>query len=184
MVETAEVADRIRRALAVVPPERLVVAPDCGMKYFPRERVPGSSRRWWPAPGWSNASSPKRPCARADGHTPGSPGQGVVLFDPRLRQSRLSSIRKAPAGSGPRWLAGIACLLVAFVAGGQVDASARTDSLLQEQGSCDPPRFHPNNGASDGTGWARPKASRSCTTPSAKSSSSRSLPGTERPSSA
>jgi 5-methyltetrahydropteroyltriglutamate--homocysteine methyltransferase len=31
------VADRIRRALAVVPLERLVVAPDCGMKYLPRE---------------------------------------------------------------------------------------------------------------------------------------------------
>jgi 5-methyltetrahydropteroyltriglutamate--homocysteine methyltransferase len=36
--ETPElVADRIRRALTVVPPERLVVAPDCGMKYLPRE---------------------------------------------------------------------------------------------------------------------------------------------------
>ncbi|HWB56267.1 MAG TPA: cobalamin-independent methionine synthase II family protein [Gaiellaceae bacterium] len=31
------VAARIRRALAVVPPERLVVAPDCGMKYLSRE---------------------------------------------------------------------------------------------------------------------------------------------------
>jgi 5-methyltetrahydropteroyltriglutamate--homocysteine methyltransferase len=31
------VAERIRKALAVVPPERLVVAPDCGMKYLPRE---------------------------------------------------------------------------------------------------------------------------------------------------
>ena len=31
------VADRIRRALAVLPPERLVVAPDCGMKYLSRE---------------------------------------------------------------------------------------------------------------------------------------------------
>jgi 5-methyltetrahydropteroyltriglutamate--homocysteine methyltransferase len=30
------VADRIRRALDVVPPERLVVAPDCGMKYLSR----------------------------------------------------------------------------------------------------------------------------------------------------
>jgi 5-methyltetrahydropteroyltriglutamate--homocysteine methyltransferase len=30
------VADRIRRALAYVPAERLVVAPDCGMKYLPR----------------------------------------------------------------------------------------------------------------------------------------------------
>ena len=37
-VETPEVvAERIRRALAVVPPERLVVAPDCGMKYLPRD---------------------------------------------------------------------------------------------------------------------------------------------------
>jgi 5-methyltetrahydropteroyltriglutamate--homocysteine methyltransferase len=39
-VETPEaVADRIRQALAVVSPERLVVAPDCGMKYLPRERA-------------------------------------------------------------------------------------------------------------------------------------------------
>jgi 5-methyltetrahydropteroyltriglutamate--homocysteine methyltransferase len=36
--ETAElVADRIRKALAVVGPERLVVGPDCGMKYLSRE---------------------------------------------------------------------------------------------------------------------------------------------------
>jgi 5-methyltetrahydropteroyltriglutamate--homocysteine methyltransferase len=39
-VETPEmVAERIRTALAVLPPERLVVAPDCGMKYLPRERA-------------------------------------------------------------------------------------------------------------------------------------------------
>jgi 5-methyltetrahydropteroyltriglutamate--homocysteine methyltransferase len=39
-VETPdEIAGRIRRALDVVPPERLVVAPDCGMKYLPRERA-------------------------------------------------------------------------------------------------------------------------------------------------
>jgi 5-methyltetrahydropteroyltriglutamate--homocysteine methyltransferase len=39
-VETPEtVAGRIRRALDVVPRERLVVAPDCGMKYLPRERA-------------------------------------------------------------------------------------------------------------------------------------------------
>ncbi len=36
-VETPEiVADRIRAALPYVPPERLVIAPDCGMKYLPR----------------------------------------------------------------------------------------------------------------------------------------------------
>jgi 5-methyltetrahydropteroyltriglutamate--homocysteine methyltransferase len=33
------VAVRIRKALTVVEPERLVVAPDCGMKYLPRERA-------------------------------------------------------------------------------------------------------------------------------------------------
>ena len=30
------VAERIRAALAHVPPERLIPAPDCGMKYLPR----------------------------------------------------------------------------------------------------------------------------------------------------
>ena len=39
-VETPDmVAARIRKALAVVEPEKLVVAPDCGMKYLPRERA-------------------------------------------------------------------------------------------------------------------------------------------------
>ena len=38
MIETPEVvAARIRSALKFVPPDRLVVAPDCGMKYLPRE---------------------------------------------------------------------------------------------------------------------------------------------------
>ena len=37
-VETPEVvAARIRAALQHLPPERLVIAPDCGMKYLPRE---------------------------------------------------------------------------------------------------------------------------------------------------
>jgi 5-methyltetrahydropteroyltriglutamate--homocysteine methyltransferase len=36
-VETPQtVAERIRRALAHVPANRVVVAPDCGMKYLPR----------------------------------------------------------------------------------------------------------------------------------------------------
>jgi 5-methyltetrahydropteroyltriglutamate--homocysteine methyltransferase len=39
-VETPErVAERLGRALEVVPRGRLVVAPDCGMKYLPRERA-------------------------------------------------------------------------------------------------------------------------------------------------
>jgi len=37
-VETAEtVAERIHRALPHVAPERVIVAPDCGLKYLPRE---------------------------------------------------------------------------------------------------------------------------------------------------
>ena len=37
-IETPDVVvDRIRNALRVVSPERLMVAPDCGMKYLPRE---------------------------------------------------------------------------------------------------------------------------------------------------
>ena len=37
-VETPQVvADRIRAALRQIAPERLIVAPDCGMKYLPRE---------------------------------------------------------------------------------------------------------------------------------------------------
>ena len=39
-VETPDqVADRIRAALAHMPAERLVAAPDCGMKYLPRARA-------------------------------------------------------------------------------------------------------------------------------------------------
>ena len=37
-VETPEiVAARLRQALGHIGPERLVVAPDCGMKYLPRD---------------------------------------------------------------------------------------------------------------------------------------------------
>ncbi len=44
-VETPErVAQRIRAALAHVPADRIVPAPDCGMKYLPRERAFGKLR--------------------------------------------------------------------------------------------------------------------------------------------
>jgi 5-methyltetrahydropteroyltriglutamate--homocysteine methyltransferase len=44
-VETPEVvAARLRRAFDRVPPERLVIAPDCGMKYLPRESAEGKLR--------------------------------------------------------------------------------------------------------------------------------------------
>ena len=37
-------AERARAALRHVPPERLVLAPDCGMKYLPRESARGKLR--------------------------------------------------------------------------------------------------------------------------------------------
>jgi 5-methyltetrahydropteroyltriglutamate--homocysteine methyltransferase len=41
-VETADqVADRVRRALPYVPAERIILAPDCGMKYLPRDAAFG-----------------------------------------------------------------------------------------------------------------------------------------------
>jgi 5-methyltetrahydropteroyltriglutamate--homocysteine methyltransferase len=44
-VETAEkVAERIRKALPYVPAEKIVVAPDCGLKYLPRDVAFGKMR--------------------------------------------------------------------------------------------------------------------------------------------
>ncbi|MGC1903465.1 MAG: hypothetical protein WA715_06560, partial [Candidatus Acidiferrum sp.] len=44
-VETpAVVAERIRRALPYVAAEKMVVAPDCGMKYLPREAAFGKMK--------------------------------------------------------------------------------------------------------------------------------------------
>jgi 5-methyltetrahydropteroyltriglutamate--homocysteine methyltransferase len=41
-IESAElIAQRLRAALAVIPPERLVAAPDCGMKYLSRDAAFG-----------------------------------------------------------------------------------------------------------------------------------------------
>ncbi|MPZ84214.1 MAG: 5-methyltetrahydropteroyltriglutamate--homocysteine methyltransferase [Actinophytocola sp.] len=44
-VEPAEVvAGRVRRAFSFVPPERIVIATDCGMKYLPRTSAEGKMR--------------------------------------------------------------------------------------------------------------------------------------------
>jgi 5-methyltetrahydropteroyltriglutamate--homocysteine methyltransferase len=44
-VESAEtVADRVRRALPYARPEDLILAPDCGMKYLPRESAVGKMK--------------------------------------------------------------------------------------------------------------------------------------------
>jgi 5-methyltetrahydropteroyltriglutamate--homocysteine methyltransferase len=44
-VETPEtVARRVRRAFDYMPPEQVVIAPDCGMKYLPRQSAEGKMR--------------------------------------------------------------------------------------------------------------------------------------------
>ncbi|MGH8179934.1 MAG: uroporphyrinogen decarboxylase family protein [Steroidobacteraceae bacterium] len=44
-VESPEtVANRVRRALQYVSPENVIIAPDCGMKYLPREVAFGKMR--------------------------------------------------------------------------------------------------------------------------------------------
>jgi 5-methyltetrahydropteroyltriglutamate--homocysteine methyltransferase len=44
-IETPDaVAARVRRALRYLPPERVILAPDCGMKYLPREVAAGKLR--------------------------------------------------------------------------------------------------------------------------------------------
>jgi len=51
-VETPEqVAGRVRRALPYVPAERIVLAPDCGMKYLPRDVASGKLRAMTQAAG-------------------------------------------------------------------------------------------------------------------------------------
>ena len=41
-IDTVEdIKNRVRRALEYVEPERIVLAPDCGMKYLPRESAFG-----------------------------------------------------------------------------------------------------------------------------------------------
>jgi 5-methyltetrahydropteroyltriglutamate--homocysteine methyltransferase len=55
-VETADtVAGRVRRALPYVPPERLVLAPDCGMKYLPRDAAFGKLTAMTAAAAWLRA---------------------------------------------------------------------------------------------------------------------------------
>jgi 5-methyltetrahydropteroyltriglutamate--homocysteine methyltransferase len=40
----ATVAERVRRAVKYVSPENVIIAPDCGMKYLPREVAFGKMR--------------------------------------------------------------------------------------------------------------------------------------------
>ena len=72
-VETADqVAARIRAGLTRVPPDRLILAPDCGMKYLPAPPRSASSKRSPPPRAWSAPSTPDpaAPAAARRAHRP------------------------------------------------------------------------------------------------------------------
>ncbi|MGH3318636.1 MAG: hypothetical protein ACRDN9_00385 [Streptosporangiaceae bacterium] len=87
-VETADVvADRVRRALAVIPAERLVINPDCGLRHLPpaiaraklRAMVAGTSsvRREIGRGGAGDGAAKGGPHGRAPGRRRRSSGTGI-----------------------------------------------------------------------------------------------------------
>ncbi len=44
LIDRGKLAGRIRKALRYVAPENVILAPDCGMKYLPREVADGKLR--------------------------------------------------------------------------------------------------------------------------------------------
>ena len=93
-VETAQtVAERVRRALPYVDAERIVLAPDCGMKYLPRESADGKMRAM-AARGPDPAGRLGEPCLPA-----GAPGPARCRG---ARGSAASTSASEPSGGlGP-----------------------------------------------------------------------------------
>ena len=68
-VETPQVvAERIRRALAHVPADRLVIAPDCGMKYLPRAVAYAKMKAMVDGARWCGMKSRADECSRRSHH--------------------------------------------------------------------------------------------------------------------
>ena len=93
-VETAQVvADRVRRAFQYLPPEQVVIATDCGMKYLPRESANGKMRAMSEAAahaaGRDPMTHPTQEHPNADGH-----------------RGQHHRARRAAMGDGPRPAAG------------------------------------------------------------------------------
>jgi 5-methyltetrahydropteroyltriglutamate--homocysteine methyltransferase len=104
------VADRIRAALRHVPAERLQLAPDCGMKYLPRDVAVGKLTAWRAVP-----RAPSRPPWPGGGRTPrsasrcsgsrwprGSPRRGRRARGRARVRSPARAARPARRWSGPR----------------------------------------------------------------------------------
>ena len=100
------VADRIRRALEVVPAERLVVNPDCGLRApAARRRVQQARAPWWKARASCGASSrdeqPAAPRRSQAGGSATSSSWSPRLSSARRRCSRSrSSLATVPRDRG------------------------------------------------------------------------------------
>jgi hypothetical protein len=95
-VESAEtVAERIRRALPFVEPEKVIVAPDCGLKYLSSEAASAKCRRWWKERVWSERSWDRRGV-----HTCIAPETGGAQSRFRSRASQASIFAAISGGNG------------------------------------------------------------------------------------
>ena len=100
-VETPEkVAERIRRALPYVPAEKIVVAPDCGLKYLPRDVAFGKMKAMVDGAAIvrKEARRPVSSTSRAAGSPRRLPASPAVAARARGGQAK-SSTRPATAGN-------------------------------------------------------------------------------------
>ena len=101
----ATVAARVRRALAYVAPERIVLAPDCGMKYLPRDVAFGKLaamaqaaailRRSQRDAGFAVLLAPDVPAVLLEMGFITNPDDEAVLADPERRGRMVDAIADA-----------------------------------------------------------------------------------------
>ena len=100
---TDQVAARIRAGLTRVPPDRLILAPDCGMKYLPRATAFGKLQALTAARAWSAPSAPDQaaPPPRASS-APSAPDPAAAPPAPTVASSLRSDHRALAVGFGIR----------------------------------------------------------------------------------
>jgi 5-methyltetrahydropteroyltriglutamate--homocysteine methyltransferase len=99
-VETPEiVAQRIRKALPYIAAERLIIAPDCGLKYLPRDVAFAKLRAMVEGPRSSGASLRRREAESAHSRRRGSPARTAPRAETKRRAIGRAS-RKATCSAG------------------------------------------------------------------------------------
>ena len=91
-VEPADtVADRVRRAFPFTPPDRVAIAPDCGMKYLPRASAEGKMRAMAGAAAMLRAAADSHPGRPPDRHRDPSGTQQPRSISPTAIGTRSST---------------------------------------------------------------------------------------------